>query len=107
MSKYIITTRSFGSYLDIHQVVSETEKQLKTHEGSSYSSRFDARISTVNRSKVVAEFSSEEDARAAMKRAQETWDRLTGPVEEAKRVVSQLTDQRRNAWLAAITNKEA
>lgn len=106
--KYILTAGYFDGQLIIHHVVSETEKQLKTHEGSPYSGRFEGqRLSTVARSKVIAEFPGEDEARAAMARAKAAWDRAAGPVGDAKRILSQRQERQRADWLAALATPRA
>lgn len=102
--KHILTAGYFEGQLIIHRVISETEKQLKTHEGSPYSGRFeDKRLSTVARSKVIAEFPSEDEARAAMARAKIAWDRAAGPVGDAKRILSQRQERQKADWIAALS----
>jgi len=102
--KHILTAGYMDGQLIIHRVVSETEKQLKTHEGSPYSGRFeDRRNSTVARSKVLAEFPDEDTAREAMARAKAAWERAAGPVGDAKRILAQRQARQKADWLAALT----
>jgi hypothetical protein len=103
MGDYVLTDAAWNGHLEIHRVVSRTTKQLKTHStwtGDKFNTN---RVNTVAASKVLAEFDTEEQARAAMARAKAAWDRAAGPVGDAQRILSERRERQRREWLEAIT----
>lgn len=102
-TKFLLIDGWGGGSLYLYRVENETAKTFKAVQWHNAATGWGKHVATITKDKVLASFDIEENARVAIGRAKHAWDRASGPVGDASRILHERETKRKADWIAALS----